>query len=74
MQKLLAVGSKHGKWGVKKEANVMDSRDGGEHSLRWDIRRNGDQGLQGFKAKVYEFCLYPKSNGIVLFNLMKYTK
>lgn len=29
------------------------------------MRRNGDQALQGFKAKVSEFCLYPKSNGTV---------
>ena len=29
------------------------------------MRSNGDHGPQGFKAKVNEFCLYPKNNGIV---------
>ena len=43
----------------------MDSRDGGEYNLRWGTRRNGHQAPQGFKAKVNEFCLYPKNNGIV---------
>lgn len=58
---------KVGEWGLrgKKGLYEWNQEQGGEHNLGWAMRRNWGLVLQGLKAKVNEFYLYPKSNGII---------